>query len=145
MGGTMKLTLLLADSADVVNGKLYVMGGAWTITDAVCKRSAIAIIVEVPWNEANVVHKLKLELVTEDGQNVKRSDGQSYETGVEFEVGRPAGAKPGVPFVVPLAVNLQNLALRPNSRYLWRCAIDGKTDETWEVSFSTRPSTTTRA
>lgn len=139
----MKLTLLLADSAQAVSGKLYILGGGWSITDSKNINMAIAIKIEVPWIEANTRHNLQLSLVTEDEQPVKIDDGQNCEVQGNFEVGRPAGLRPGTPLDVTLAVNIARLNLSPDSRYVWRCFIDGKTDPTWEVAFSTRPTTAT--
>ena len=50
---------------------------------------------------------------------------------VEFEVGRPAGIKPGTPLELPLAVNSGPLPLEPGGRYEWRLSIDGESDEDW--------------
>ena len=44
---------------------------------------------------------------------------------IEFEVGRPAGIKPGTPLELPLAVNSGPLPLEPGGRYEWRLSIDG--------------------
>ena len=133
----MKTTLLLADHAQAAEGKLYILGGGWSITNPTVIAMAIAIKIEVPWNEANTPHKLQLALVTEDGQPVKVNN-QVCEIQGDFEVGRPAGLLPGTPLDVTLAVNMANLHLSPSSRYTWRCVIDGKMDDAWEVSFSTR-------
>ena len=57
---------------------------------------------------------------------------------VEFEVGRPAGIKPGTPLELPLAVNSGPLALEPGGRYEWRLTIDGEGDEDWRLAFSVR-------
>ena len=138
----MKITLLLADSAQAVNGKLYILGGGWSIINATKINMAIAIKIEVPWTEANTNHNLKLALVTEDDQPVKVKD-RACEIQADFEVGRPAGLRQGTPLDVALAVNIMQLNLSPGSRYVWRCFIDGKTDETWQVIFSTRPTRAT--
>jgi hypothetical protein len=57
----------------------------------------------------------------------------------QFEVGRPPGLKPGSPLDFALAVNVPPLQLPPDSRYVWRLAIDGESDEDWYVGFTTRP------
>ena len=57
---------------------------------------------------------------------------------VEFEVGRPAGIKPGTPLELPLAVNSGPLPLEPGGRYEWRLSIDGEGDEDWRLAFSVR-------
>ena len=62
----MKITIMLADFAQAVNGKLYIMGGGWSLTGPAPSPSAIAIKVEVPWNDTNRKHSLKLELLDGD-------------------------------------------------------------------------------
>ena len=138
----MKATLLLADSAQAVNGKLYILGGGWSITDATNINMSVAIKIEVPWTGANTPHRFQLALVSEDGQPVEVNN-QICEIQGDFEVGRPVGLRPGTPLDVTLAVNIAQLTLSPGNRYVWRCSIDGETDLTWEVGFSTRPTTAT--
>ena len=134
----MKLTLMLADAAESVNGKLYILGGGWKFIESKNVKMAIAILIEVPWDKANVKHKLKLDLITEDGQPVKVNN-QSFEINADFEVGRPPGSQQGESLNVPLAVNINISILRPGTYYAWHCSIDGDTDETWQVGFRTRP------
>jgi hypothetical protein len=138
----MKVTMLLADAAEAVNGKLYVLGGGWSITGPDPMPSAIAIKIDVPWDEANKRHSLKLTLVDTDDKPamVPTPVGeQPLEFRFEFEVGRPPGLKPGTPLDYALAINLGPVPLQPDSRYVWRLWIDEKTDEDWQVAFSTRP------
>lgn len=138
----MKATLLLADAAQAVNGKLYILGGGWSITGPGPTASAIAIKIDVPWDEANRHHSLKLTLVNADGQPVMvptPTGDRAVELSAEFEVGRPPGLKPGTPLDVALAINIGPLPLQPDSRYVWRCSIDGRSAEDWRLTFTTRP------
>jgi hypothetical protein len=85
--------LILADAAQVVGNKLYLLGGGWDVLTVsrplpIQHPLAIAISVRVPWNETNQKHKFEVELVHEDGQSLLKSSGQ-------FEVGRPPGIRPG--------------------------------------------------
>ena len=138
----MKVTLLLADAAEAVNGKLYILGGGWSVMGPEPAPMAIAIKIEVPWDQGNDVHKLQLRLVDADGQPVL-ADSPDGEVPVvldaDFETGRPAGVKPGTPLDLTMAVTLGPLPLEPGSRYEWRLAIDGQEDDEWRVAFSTRP------
>jgi hypothetical protein len=140
-----KVTMLLADFAQVADGKLIVIGGGWSLTGPEPTPFGIAILVHVPWDQANRRHTLRLELVDADGQPVMFPvDGEEEERqivfldDVEFEVGRPAGIKPGTPLELPLAVNSGPLALEPGGRYEWRLTIDGEGDEDWRLAFSVR-------
>jgi hypothetical protein len=137
----MKVTILLADSAQAVEGKLYILGGGWSVTGPEPVPSALAIKIEVPWDRANHRHDLQIALLDVDGQPVKVPTAIGdvpLELKSQFEVGRPAGLLPGTPLDVALAVNLASLPLRPGQRYVWRCTINGETDESWQVAFSTR-------
>jgi hypothetical protein len=86
--------LILVDAAEVVNGKLYVLGGGWdrlTITSdfPVTHPSAMAVSFEVSWNETNAPNVYEIVVTDEDSQGeVARVDGH-------FEVGRPVGIPAG--------------------------------------------------
>jgi hypothetical protein len=66
----MKVTMLLADSVQAVEGKLYILGGGWSITGPQPTPMAIALKVDVTWTEANTPHTVQLDLFNEDGQPV---------------------------------------------------------------------------
>jgi len=139
----MKVTLLLADSAQAVDGKLYVLGGGWSIIGPEPSPIAIAMKIEVPWDQANRSHLWQLELLDADGNPVSAAgpdgEGQPIEISGEFEVGRPPGLKPGTPLDLPLAITMSPLPLPPGGRYVWRLSIDGASQEDWQLAFSTRP------
>lgn len=136
-----RVTLLLCDYAAVADGKLYLSGAGWSVTGPGPVTSAIALLIQVPWHRANDRIQFSLRLLREDGQPVTQpgplGDVPIEVTG-EFEVGRPAGLKPGTPLDVPLAINIPPLALTPGSRYSWELSIDGATREDWHLSFTTR-------
>ena len=135
--------MLLADAAQEVGGKLYILGGGWSITGPTPSPMAIALKLEVPWDRTNEQHKLLLELLDEDGDPVLVTDDQGEQVPLqvsgEFEAGRPPGIKPGTPIDSALAVNFGPLQLEGGRRYQWRLSIDGDTDEDWSLGFSTRP------
>lgn len=138
----MKVIILLADSAQAVNGKLYVLGGGWSITGPNPSPSALAIKIEVPWDEANKKHKMKLQLLDTDGRPViipTPVGEQPLLLEGEFEVGRPPGLKPGTPIDFAAAFNMPPFPLKPDGRYVWKLWINGESNENWEVAFSTAP------
>jgi hypothetical protein len=138
----MKVTMLLADFAQAVGGKLYILGGGWSITGPNPTPMAIAIKIDVPWDQANRRHALQLALLDEDGRPaiVPTPTGEGpVELGTEFEVGRPSGLRAGTSLDVTVAINIGPLPLRPNTGYVWRCTIDGQTRDDWRVTFTTRP------
>ena len=139
-----RVTMMLADSAQAVEGKLYILGGGWNIIGPAPTPSALAIHVDVPWDLANVRHPWQLELVDSDGESVMVSGPLGEQALVlqgEFEVGRPPGVTPGTGLGVPLAINLGPIPLPPGRRYEWRLSIRGESDEDWRLPFSTRAET----
>jgi hypothetical protein len=64
----MKVNLLLADHADAVGGKLYINGGGWNVTGPQPVPFAIAMLIEVPWDQTNTKHRVLLELLDADGK-----------------------------------------------------------------------------
>ena len=136
----MKVTLLLADSAQVADGKLFILGGGWSITGPKPSPSALAIKIEVPWNESNRGHHWEARLEDADGLVVSfaGSDGDSRMSfDGEFEVGRPPGMVEGTPIDLPIVLNLPPLPLSAG-RYTWRVTIDGSGDEHWNAAFTVR-------
>lgn len=137
----MKITLLLADSAQAVGGKLYVLGGGWTDTslgpDGRTAPHALAVIVEVPWDQTNKPHQALIRLVDADGHDVTPGGGNPVRLNSDFEVGRPPGAQVGVPLPVQLALNLGPLPLAPG-RYAWNVVVDENPDWEADVGFTVR-------
>jgi hypothetical protein len=144
----MKVTMMLADAAQAVAGKLYVLGGGWSIIGPDPTPMAIALKIDVPWDEANRRHTLRLVLVDDDGQPVvvpTPTGERPVELSADFEVGRPPGMKPGTDLDVVFGVNMGPMPLQTDSRYVWRCHIDDQTREEWQVRFTTRSATTPRS
>jgi hypothetical protein len=140
-----KVTMLLADYAQVADGKLTIVGGGWSITGPDAVQFGIALLVQVPWDQANARHVMRLELLDADGNPVVAEPGEGEEPSppvvflddVPFEVGRPAGLKPGTPLDFPVAINSTPLELAPG-RYEWLLTIDGRSDEDWRLAFTVR-------
>lgn len=137
----MKVTMMLADAAQAAEGKLYILGGGWSVTGPMPSPSAIALFIQVPWDRTNVEHSFRFDLVDSDGNAVElETDGDLGPLAIEgsFEVGRPPGVKPGTPIDVPLAINVGPLPLPPGGRYEWRLSINQESREDWRLPFSTR-------
>ena len=137
-----KITLLLADSAQAVGGKLFILGGGWSQAGPAPFPSAIAGLIQVDWNETNKQHTFKLRVVDGDERPLTVSTPmgeQAFEVAGQFEVGRPPGVKPGTMIDVPLAINLGPLPFRPDTKYVWRLTIDDDPLESAEVVFYIRP------
>ena len=101
--------LLLADHAEAVNGKLYVMGAGWTDLNRPSlptpdsppppSHFALGVSVLVPWTETNRRHHLVLRVESEDGEP------QLATVEADLEVGRPPGLRPGSDQRAVLAIN----------------------------------------
>lgn len=119
----MKVTLLLCDWAEDINGKLYIMGGGWSRLRLVQPANmALAAKIDVPWDQTNKRHKVAARLLTEDGEQVL-VEGQPVAVEGEFEVGRPVGVKTGSTVDAPLTLRFQNLML-PSGGYEWSFEIN---------------------
>ena len=84
--------LLLADGAEAVNGKIYILGGGMDRYLArsfpVALKADVALGILVGWADTNSRHALQVKFMDEDSNPIIGIE-------AEFEVGRPAGAKPG--------------------------------------------------
>lgn len=138
----MRVTMLLCDYCQALDGKLYIMGGGWSVTGPQPAPFGIALLFQVPWDETNRPHVFRLELLTADGDPVLAPgpDGpQPLVVQGEFEVGRPAGLKPGTPLDFPVAFNSGPQPLPLGTRFEWRLTVDGEARDEWRLAFSTRP------
>jgi len=138
----MNVTMLIADSAQVADGKLYILGGGWSVTGPEPVPSAVAIKVSVDWHEFNDEHHWELFLEDADGKLVQfeTPEGmQSIEVRGDFSATAPAGVPVGTPVDVPVAVNFGPIPLQPGARFTWRMVIDGESLPGATVSFTTRP------
>jgi hypothetical protein len=134
---SLSVTMLLADAAQVADGKLFVMGGGLTAVGPRPQPLAIALLISVPWDRANIAHRWVLELLDEDGHPVP-DPSQPVLVGGRFEAGRPAGLKPGTPLCVPLAINFATLPLQPGHSYVWQLRIDDRSRPEWRAGFHVR-------
>src|SRR5579859_2302639 len=95
--------LIVADRAEAVNGKLYMMGGAWDrlfVQDFQQPVSfSIALSVVVPWTATNREHRVTINLQTEDGQSIEPT------IAVAVNVGRPPTAEAGQSFRAIIVAN----------------------------------------
>ena len=135
----MKAILMLCDYAEAINGKLYIMGGGWTICLPGLRNMSVAIRVFVPWVDANAKHKLALLLQDENGNTVAFGD-QAKEVKNEgsFEVGRPPGIPEGTDLDVTVVFNFNGLMLEPTKGYRWQLEINDEPSE--RASFRTAAS-----
>jgi nitrogen fixation protein len=135
-----RTSMMLVDNAQAVGGKLYVLGGGWNVTMPGIP-GGIAGVVYVPWTETNRQHVLLFELFDDSGHPVMGQTPQGpqpIQIRAGFEVGRPAGTRPGSTINTPLAVNYAALPFEPGRVYEWRWSIDGRSREDWRLTFDVR-------
>ncbi len=131
------ITVMLCDSAQVAEGKLYVLGGGWSLSGPGPFQHALAIKIEVPWDESNRPHRMETVLLDDDRRQVTVGTPPApVKFDGTFEVGRPVGLPAGTPLDVVLAVNFGPLELPRGAGYLWAVSIDGA--EVGSVRFRTR-------
>ena len=100
---------ILADSAQVVGGKLYLLGGGWdrlTVNTGFPfdQRCALALSIKVPWNETNQKHSFEVEMISED--KTTEQPKTLMKAGGQFEVGRPPGIRQGQEQRFQLAIEM---------------------------------------
>lgn len=117
--------MMLADGAQAVGGKLYVLGGGWThllvpeFPGPPHAPFAIAIGMIVPWHLTNRKFRLAIELADADGNRI-----DEVMSG-EFEQGRPPGLRAGTEQRVLIAIQGQPHLPSPG-RYVFNALIDGQ-------------------
>ncbi len=117
--------MVLADGAQAVGGKLYMLGGGWThlLVPQFPGRPqapfAIALGISVPYNLTNRRFNFTLELTDADGGQV----GEVLTA--ELEQGRPPGLRPGASQPILLAVNTSP-EFPAAGRYRFNASIDGE-------------------
>lgn len=124
---------VLADSAQVLGNKLFVLGGGW---DTIWVRKfptdhsfAICVGIRVPWEHTNEPHTLTIAIETADGDSVGEISGS-------FEAGKPAGMVKGSAQLICLAFT-SHLRIEQPGRFQLRASIDGT--ELKAIGFSARP------
>jgi hypothetical protein len=124
----MKAKIFLADSAEVREGLLFILGCGWTEVGPQPQPFAIAGLLEVDWEETNSHHSIDITFEDEDGSplNVPTPAGeQALRLTAGFEVGRPPGSARGSSFNMPLALPILPVPWTPGRRYVVKISIDG--------------------
>lgn len=115
--------LMLADRAEAVNGKLYLMGGAWdrlfVQNFALQNLISIAVGILVPWHATNTQHTLTLEIVDSDEAPI----GFRVEAG--FAAGTPPWSERGETQRVILALPGVPVQLSRPGQYVINASING--------------------
>ena len=127
-----KTTLLLCDHAQEVAGKLYVLGGGWSIYRGSPVTMALAVKIAVPWDAANMPHDFAARLVTEDGGDpvLPNAEGEPRPTPRRvrgpLRGGSPAGPRAGQRARRAVRGEHRRAARCQPGRYEWQVEIDGE-------------------
>ena len=105
--------LILADKAEAINGKLYMMGGAWdrlaVIDFAQPIPFSLAVGILVPWNLTNQEHPVRIWVEHEDGTVVVP------EIRASVNMGRPPVAVPGQALRALMIINVNPKLPKPGT------------------------------
>ena len=138
----MKAKILLADSAEVREGLLFLLGGTWNKIGPLPQPFAIAGVIEVDWDECNKKHTAEFSIEDVDGNPLMvqglTGEHQPFRLSTPFEVGRPSGSPQGTTFNVPVAMPLQAIPFNPGRHYVLVVKINNV--ELDRVRFSVRAS-----
>lgn len=120
--------LLLADTVEALNGKLYMMGGGW---DTMFVRDlslpvplSFACGVEVPWNVTDDDHTLIVVIRDPDGAEV------APPLSVTFRTGRPPTLERAASMHVPFAVKGE-FKFPAHGQYVINASVDGAEGRTF--------------
>jgi uncharacterized protein DUF6941 len=117
--------MMVADGAQAVGGKLYVLGGGWThllmpqFPAKPAQPFFLAIGVTVPWHLTNRRFNFALELTDADNNRIEEL------ATAQFEQGRPPGLRPGSSQRLLLSVGARPQLPAPG-RYVFHASIDGQ-------------------
>lgn len=132
------MTGLLCDAAQAVGGKLYVLGGGWTLCGPGQFQHALALKIEFPWEEGGEAHAFEAVLLDEEGEYARpeRPEMERVQVSGRIDVRRAQGLPEGTPLDVPLVINLPPMQLPPGRGYVWLVRLDGR--DVWRGRFRTR-------
>jgi hypothetical protein len=133
--GALTVTMLLADAAQVSDGKLSVLGGGIAVIAPQPQPLALAFVVSVPTASAGRPLSWVCELLDPERMPVMAGDVPVLVNG-EVTAAPPQGWPESQPVNVPVVISFNGLPLQPGSTYTWRLAIDGSSDEAWQLPFS---------
>jgi hypothetical protein len=96
--------IIVADAAEVVNGKLYLLGGGWDTflvgrDFPVSRTCGLAVAFRVPWAATNQRFVAAIEITDADAKALATMN-------LDFEMGRPPGIEPGQAQRFQMAANL---------------------------------------
>lgn len=131
---------LLADSVQVVQGKLYVLGGGWDTLfvkqfPARYPSLGVGLRVRVPWSWTDQVLVIGVDLQDEDGARVLPSD--PLAQGVK--VNRPKGIPEGTDIGVARSFTFHNLTFPQEGAFSFVISLNQEVATRLRFAVRTRP------
>ena len=134
-----EVTSFLADSVELVQGKIYALGIGWNTIfvpglPIQHPRIGLGVLVNVPYTSTNKQHTLDITLQDEDGNQVplrffQSEDGNQtpdFKFSAQFNLGRPPTLPAGDSQLIPLAINFDGIVFAKACMYRWVIEIDGE-------------------
>lgn len=138
----MNVKMMLADSCQAVNNKLYILGGGWSFIGAAGAPFSVVIQLEVEPTAFGVEHKWRLALEDADGRPAL-VNGPKGPTPLVLEDSftpiAPDGLPAGTSGEMPIVANFAPIALPAGSRFMFRFSVDDETLPGGALAFNTRP------
>jgi len=118
-----KITILLADAAQISDGKLNMLGAGWSTIKTPTGPICVVIHAQIPWGLTNNKMAWSLDLLDADRRPVMLNESQGLVHLEGFvESGRPAGMEPGSSIYVPFVFPFLGMPLEPG-KYAWHFKI----------------------
>lgn len=128
--------LILADAAEALNGKLYLMGGGWDsiFVRDISQRVAMGIAcgILIPYGETDEEHTLTLAIEDQDGVQV------ASPLTVKFKTGRPPTLERGAPMHLPFAIKAEYVLPGYNT-FIVKATVDNRAESSRSTSFTAKP------
>lgn len=125
-----KVAILLADAAQIADGKLNMLGAGWTIIKTPTGPFCVVVHTQIPWNLTNTKMPWSLDLLDSDGHPVALDQSQEGIHAEGFvESGRPVDLDAGSAIYVPLVFPFLGLPLAPG-KYSWHFKL-AETEESY--------------
>lgn len=134
----MHVTAINADFAQVIDGRLTMVGGWWDLTSPAPVPRALALVFTLDWGELDQTHTWHLTLRDADGNAVGLGPeaAEIVDLRGEIQVPREEMMQPGRPVNTIIAINFAPVPLPPGEQLVWHVSVDGAERAEWRRPFT---------